>query len=242
MKKAILVSILICMSIIPVSYGQTGDFFVGPSISFHNEFRSKMIYGSGREERNSFTQFFGTGIRMQKRFRPTWELNIGINYVKRFYEMIVPYDHCQFLKEGEGCTYILAHVDRYGYKTIEIPLGINKYLLTKGRWEMYGNLNAVTAYDIQSFYNPYIPESEIKKINEFNFFSGSLTGSMGVGYNLTDQLRLNIEPFVRLIHTQRIDPILITGYEEAWTYFDNFGVHILLMLRMGNRYSCFPNR
>jgi hypothetical protein len=191
-----------------------------------------MIYGPGFEERNSLTQFFGTGIRLQKKFKETWGINIGVNYVKRQYEMIVPFNHCYFLQPGQGCTYILAHVDRYGYKTIEIPLGINKYLVTKDRWELYINLNTIIAYDFQSFYNPYIPKMETKTINEVNLFSSSLTSSVGFAYNLTKKIKINIEPFIRIIHTQRIDQILITGNEKNWTYFDNFGGHLLLLYRL----------
>jgi len=213
-------------------FGQTNDLFVGTAFSFHNEIRSKIIYGPGREERNSSTQFFGTGIRMQKKFKNTWGINFGLNYVKRQYEMIIPFNHCYFLGPNEDCAYILAHVDKFGYKTIEIPLGINKYLITKDKWELYININTVTAYDFQSFYNPYIPKMETKTNNEINLFSNSLTSSLGITYNLTKKLKINIEPFIRIVHTQRIDPILITGYEKKWTNFDNFGGHFLLLYRL----------
>ena len=231
MKQTILMTVTILLTTSTI-FGQTNDFFIGPAFSFHNETRSKMIYGPGHEERNSSTQFFGTGIRMQKKFKNTWGLNFGLNYIKRQYEMIVPFDHCHFLEPGEGCTYILAHVDKYGYKTIEIPLGINKYLITKDKWELYININTVTAYDFQSFYNPYIPKMETKTNSEINLFSSSLTSSVGFAYNLTDKIKINVEPFIRLIHTQRIDPILITGYEKRWTNFDNFGGHFLLLYRL----------
>lgn len=73
---------------------------------------------------------------------------------------------------------------------------------------------------------------EMKKNNEVNWFSNSLTSGLGFGYNVTKKLKINIEPFVRLVHTQRIDPILITGYEEKRTNFDNYGGHLLLMIRL----------
>lgn len=232
MEKKILSIIATILLTISSSYGQPNDLFIGASLSLHNEMRSKMIYGPGLEERNSFTQFFGTGIRAQKKFKKTWGINIGLNYVKRQYEMTIPFNHCYFLNPEEGCTYILAHVERYGYKTIEIQLGINKYLIVKDRWELYINLTAMTAFDFQSFYNPHIPKMEMKKNNEVNWFSNSLTSGLGFGYNVTKKLKINIEPFVRLVHTQRIDPILITGYEEKRTNFDNYGGHLLLMIRL----------
>ena len=212
--------------------GQSNNFFIGPSFSFHNETRSKMIYGSGLEERSSSTQAFGTGLRMQKKFKETWGLNFGLNYVKRQYETIIPFNHCYFLAPGEGCNYMLAHVDQYGYKTIEIPVGINKYFLTKEKWEVYFNVNVITAFDFQSFYNPYLPKTEIKTIKKVNFFSGSLTSSVGLAYSVTDRIKLNVEPFIRVVHVQRIDPILTTGYEEKWTRFDNLGWHFLVLYRL----------
>ena len=153
MKIALSILATICLTI-STSYGQTKDFFIGPSFSFHNESRNKMIYGPGLEERNSFSQFPGIGIRMQKKVNESWGVNIGLNYVKRQYEMKVPFNHCFFSSPGEFCTDILAHVDKYGYKTLEVPIGINKYLITRGRFELYLNLTGLVALDFQSFYNP----------------------------------------------------------------------------------------
>lgn len=230
MKRLLIIAtILLTTSAI---HGQTHSFYIGPAISFDNETRSKMIYGPGLEERSSSTRSFGTGIRMQKKFKETWGLNFGLNYVRRQYEMIVPYNHCYFLKPGEGCAYFLAHVDKYGYKTMEIPLGINKYLISKDKWELYINVNAITAFDFQSFYNPYLPKSGTKTKKGINFFSGSLTSSVGLAYNITDKIKINMEPFIRVAHTQRIDPILTTGYEEKWTRFDNLGWHFLVLYRL----------
>lgn len=231
MKPTILMVVTILLTT-SASFGQTNDLYIGPVFSFHNETRSRMIYGPGYEKRNSSTQFFGTGIRMQKKFKSAWGLNFGLNYVKRRYEMIVPFNHCFFLEPGEGCTYILAHVDKYGYKTIEIPLGINRYLIIKDKWELYINVNGVTAFDFQSFYNPFIPKIGTKTNKETNRFSTSLIGSLGFSYNLTDKIKINVEPFIRLVHTQRIDPILITGHEKRSTNFDNFGGHFLLLYRL----------
>jgi len=230
-KRIILISTIIWITV-STSYGQTNELYFGATISFHNEIRSRMIYGPGYEERTSVTQFFGTGIKIQKKFKKTWGYNIGLNYVKRQYEMVVPFDHCYFSQQGEGCTQILAHVDKYGYKTFEIPLGINKYFVNKDNWELYINLTAITAIDFQSYYYPYIPEMETKKNNNISLFSGSLTSGLGLGYNITKKVKINIEPFIRLIHIQREDPILITGYEEKWTYFDNFGGQLSLLFKL----------
>ena len=230
--KRIIFAITILLVTISVSFGQTNELYLGVTMSLHNEIHSKMIYGSGYEERTSTTQFLGAGFRLQKKFKKTWGFNIGLNYVERQYEMIVPFDHCYFLQQGEGCTNILAHVDKYGYKTFEIPFGISKDVVNKDKWELYINLTLITAIDFQSFYNPYIPEMETVKNNNINIFSGSITSGLGFGYNVTKNIKINIEPFIRLIHTQRADPILITGYEEEWTYFDNSGVHLSILLKL----------
>ncbi|WPR76488.1 hypothetical protein [Algoriphagus sp. NG3] len=230
MKKTILTITTILWMTFSI-FAQTNDFFIGPAFSFQSETRSKMIYGPGYEERNSKTDFFGIGIRMQKRFMNSWGLNFGANYIKRHYEMIVPFDHCHFSEPGVSCTKILAHVEKYGYNTIEIPLGINKYIISKEKWELYMNLNAVTAYDFQSFYISYIPKMETKKKREINHFSTSLTGTIGFAYKVTDKTKFIAEPFMRLAHKQRLDPILITGREKERTNFDNHGLHLLLLYR-----------
>ncbi len=169
---------------------------------------------------------------MQKQFNSFLGLNVGLNYVERQYEMTVPYNHCFF--EGH-CTKILAHVNKYGYKTIEIPLGVNLYVVSNNKWELYFNANGVTAFDFQSIYHPYLPKTEARTINEFNFFSGSLTTGLGLGYCLSEKIKINMEPFVRIIHAQRTDPILITGYEERRTNFDNLGLHLLLLYRLTDK-------
>lgn len=224
--RLLIVLFWICTS---VTLAQTKDLYVGPVVSYHHETRSRMIYGPGLEERSSTTQFFGTGLRMQKQFNRLLGLNVGLNYVERQYEMIVPYNHCNF---EEFCTDILAHVNRYGYKTIEIPLGVNLYIISDEKWELYVNASAMTAFDFQSIYHPYLPKTEARTINEFNFFSGSLTGGLGLGYRLSENVKINMEPFVRVIHAQRTDPILITGYEERRTNFDNLGLHVLFLYRL----------
>lgn len=226
MKNTILFLVIMWLFVLE-SYGQTNDFFIGPALTFHHEVRSLMIYGPGYEERISNTQFFGTGLRLQKIFNRSWGLNIGFNYVRRHYKMNIPFDYCSFLEPGENCPYVLAHVDEYGYKTIELPLGISKFFVNHANWELYFNLNVLTAYDFQSFYHPYIQEN-----NEFNLFSGSLTSGVGVSHYLTEKIKINVEPFTRIIHTQRKDQFLIVGEERAWTYFDNLGGHVLLLYRL----------
>jgi hypothetical protein len=226
-----LLFIALSMLTVSTSYGQANEWFIGPVLSFHSETRSKMVYGPGRVERSSVTQFPGAGIRIQKRFNKSLGFNTGLAYVKRHYQMSVPYNHCYFLQPGEGCTKILMHVDKYGYQTLEIPLGINGYLMGNSRLELYVNATALTAFSFQSFYQPSAaPRTET--ISKPGWFSHSLTSSLGVGYKLTDKIKLSIEPFVRLIHTQKTDPVLITGYENRRTYLDNLGAHIVLLTRL----------
>lgn len=231
MKNAFLISAILLLST-SAAYSQDKDLFIGPSFSYHHEYRSKMIYGPGYEERTSATQFLGSGIRLQKKFHERWGLNTGLNYVERRYAMRVPFDHCYFLQPGEACLHYLAHVDEYGYKTIEVPIGINGYLISSKGFELYANLTAMTAFDFQSYYHPFIPKTGTEKNTELNLFSASLTASLGFGFPLTEKLKINFEPFVRLIHTQRLDPLLITGYENRRTSFDNYGGHFLLMYRL----------
>lgn len=231
MKYALLISAILLLSV-SAAYSQTQDFFIGPSFSYHHEYRSKMIYGPGYEERTSATQFFGAGIRLQKKFHERWGLNTGLNYVERQYEMRVPFDYCFFSQPGEFCMDYLAHVDQYGYKTIEIPIGINSYLICSKSFELYANLMTLTAFDFQSYYLPYHSKSGMERNNDLNLFSGSLTASLGFGIPLTERLKINFEPFIRLVHAQRLDPILITGYDNKLSSFDNYGGHFLLLYRL----------
>jgi hypothetical protein len=231
MKKRLLLLPTILL-FISTSYGQTNNLFIGPALSFHNETRRDMIYGPGYEEKNSFTQFLGTGLRLQKKFKKSWGLTLGLTYVKRQYRMMLPFNHCYFLPPGQGCPLILAHLDRYGYKTLELPVGINQYLLSKNKLELYLSLTALTAFSFQAVYNSQVPFIGTKRMNAIHYFSTSLTSSLGVGYRLSENVKLIIEPFVRLMHRQRKDSILFVAYEDRLTHFDNFGAHLYFMFRL----------
>jgi hypothetical protein len=231
MKRDLAVAVLLLLTILK-SYGQQNNIYLGTSTSFHYETRSRMIYGPGRVERTSATSFLGTGIRLHKKVGHRWGVTTGATYVKRHYEMIVPFSFCSFLEPGEGCPYILATVSEFGYKTVELPLGINKYVLDIKKFELYLNLTYVVAFDLQSYYHSAIPAVGIKKLNKTQVFSNSVLSGFGCSYHLTENIKLTVEPFIRLVHTQRHDPILITGYEKRRTNLDNYGCHLLLMLRI----------
>ena len=109
MKTNLLLTLLFIAT--SVTLAQNKGLYIGPAVSYHNETRSRMIYGPGLEERSSTTQFFGTGLRMQMQFNRLFGLNMGLNYMQRRYEMTVPYNHCYF---EEFCTAILAHVELIG--------------------------------------------------------------------------------------------------------------------------------
>jgi hypothetical protein len=231
MKKGIAVVIVFLLGILK-SHGQQNTTYLGTSLSLHHEIRSRMIYGPGRVEKTSSTSFLGTGVRLQKKLGHDWGVNTGVTYVRRQYKMTVPFSYCSFLKPGEGCPYILAHASEFGYNTVEISLGVNKYLLERRKSGIYINLTYLVAFDFQSYYHSYIPAVGIKRINKTQIFSNSILSGFGYSYSLTENIKLIIEPFIRLVNTQRQDPILTTGYENKRTKFDNYGGHLLLMFRI----------
>lgn len=213
-----------------VVWGQNANFYIGPTVSYHKEKRSRTIYGPGNEKRSSETEFFGWGVQAQKRVHKYIGLNIGLNHVKRHYDMKVPYNHCFDLPPGTGCTNILAHVNNFGYKTLEMPIGISAYPVSTKKFELYLKLNVVPAIDYQSYYQPSpLSSTQHTSINkEWNYFGTSVITAAGVGVNLTKNLKVNAEPFLRLVHYQRNDPIIITGEHQRRTKYDNFGAHMML--------------
>lgn len=231
MKKNILTLAIALLFISAIYAQQNQELFLGPTVSFYEEIRNNMKM----DDRNvkSHTKFFGTGVRAQQRLNESWGFTIGINYVKRQYESLVPYNHCLFDGDGLLCDDILEFANRYGYQTIEIPVGINKYFSAQGVWEFYYNLTVLTAYDFQAYYHPGYSSKKGNEIDHaFNAFSGSLTGGMGFGFDLTEKVKINLEPFVRLVYTQREDCILSSSVRKDWTYFDNFGAHLSILYRL----------
>ncbi|PRY87954.1 hypothetical protein CLW00_10574 [Mongoliibacter ruber] len=206
-----------------MSQDKSGDFYLGISTTFHTEERSRTIYGPGWEERQSINQYFGYGIRAGKKILKSWEVTLGLNYVTREYRMSVPFDHCS-LQPGQPCAHILMHTDRYGYRNIEGQLGINKYVLQRKKWDLFLSGSVVTASSLSSYYRNQFNTSKKFENRSQNRFGTSWLGGMGIGYKPNPGIKFTLEPFVRIAHEQRIDPIIITGHEEARSSFDNYGV------------------
>lgn len=202
---------------------QSNDISIGVVVSYHEESRKRTLDTNG-DEKHSSIDFFGAGIKLQKKFADSWRFSTGLNYVKRHYRMTVFYDHCYF-SEGD-CELDLRSAHSYGYRTIEIPLGISKYLSAGDIWGFYTNLNIMTAIDFQSYYTG---GGKISSTNELHFFSCSLTHNFGLTRNIMERFQLTFEPFIRLVNVQRDDPILILSTERKWTFFNNFGAHLLLL-------------
>lgn len=56
---------------------------------------------------------------------------------------------------------------------------------------------------------------------------------MGFGYRLTDGIKINIEPFVRLVHHQYLDPVLDMNCKKYKVAFaDDFGGHLVFLVRL----------
>lgn len=214
---------------------QESGWYVGPVLSHHNEVRSRSIYGPGLEERSSETTFWSLGLRAERIIHRRVGIHVGLNYTRRHYEMTVPFSHCSFLGPGGLCTSILAHVDRYGYKTVEVPLGVTGYLIHTAKFQAYLGLSGVAAVSVQSFYSPFLPALEFMTLDETHYFGTSLLGNLGIGYSPVPGLRIAVEPFLRVTHRQRLDPILITGYESPHSRFANRGVRLVAAYRLGGR-------
>ena len=226
--KVIKVS-LIFITLLAISqwgYCQDGkNISIGISTSLQFETTNQRL----PNQEASYTSFFGHGIRIQKKLNPKWEVAVGVNYVKRQYNVLVPFDHCYF-SETSFCLDYLAWLNNYGYSTFELPIGIMRQIITKDKWGLYIGCNVITAIDFQSFYNPrnYVGEHEIKRIHEIRYFSSSLTGNLGVSFLLTDKIKLNTEPFLRIVHNQR-ENLIIMRDQTSITYLDNFGIHFTLL-------------
>jgi hypothetical protein len=207
-------------------FSQDGGISVGVDVVYHLEARTRtletMLHDG--EERHSLTDFFGAGVVLQKKFSNSWGFNTGIDYVQRQYNARVYFDQCF---KGGVCEYILRTVGDYRYKTIEIPLGVSRYLSTGERWEFYINLTLRTAIDFESYYG-----SKKLILDETHLFSGSLVQSIGLMNNINEKLKFSFEPFIRLVNVQRDDPILILSSAKKWTFLDNIGMKILFLYRI----------
>jgi len=210
-------------------FSQSGELSIGVDAAYHLETRTRTLETLNEAvERQSSTDFFGIGIALQKKFADTWGFNTGINYVQRQYNARVYFDHCYFAQPGQLCEDNLTTIDDYGYKTVEIPFGISRYISTGEKWELYLNVTLNTALYFQSFYNSSLKYST----NEIHLFSGSLVQSIGLTRNINEKFKLTLEPFIRVINIQRDDPILILSSERKWTFLNNYGIHLLWLINL----------
>ena len=214
--------IFICF-INSVCFPQSKDLSISGATSIHTEYRKRTFWNGNR---NSFAVSYGIGVELQKKFTSNWGFDLGINYFNRRYVMNITYNHCYFIDDPLDCFLIYRYVSEFGYKTLEIPFGITRYLKVNEKWETYVDLNAVMAVDFQSYYKETVREI-VNKDNELHLFSGSITGSFGVGRRFAERYVLNFEPLLRIINIQRDDPI-IDGTENKLTFLNDFGLHVSL--------------
>jgi hypothetical protein len=219
----------ICFS----SLGQTRQWFASGAAVLAMERREAKIYGSGIENRTSKTFNPGVGFRASY-LRRKLKFGMGMLFVIRKYDMTRPYDHCYFNRPGEPCDFVLAHVDKYSYKTIEIPLSIDTKLLERGKLIVFGGGAYRTAFVYNASYHSYYPSTGTKnETHSFERFSTSINFQVSLHYKLSDKVNLNAEPFARIRCRQRNDKILMEqtpGWQSS--SFDSFGLLIELAYRL----------
>lgn len=203
-------------------FAQSPNRLYGISFQSQNEIRSRMIYQSPFNDNKKVDYSFGAGIRVQDKLNADWGYTIGLNYIKKTYNMRMFYDHCFDLPSGYACNMILTSVPKFGYHTIELPMGINRYFKIKNKFQFYTSLTGIICYDFQSFYGT-------QKLNKIHLFSGSIVGGVGTSYKISEGIKLAFEPFVRLLYKQKIDPIILVTLEKTWATFDNLGGSLVLM-------------
>jgi hypothetical protein len=208
-----ILSVVVPIAFCPPALGQERHFFIGPALSLQQE----KSFGGG--------QSWGIGLRLQKKIDKHWELNTGIKAVNRHYRSNEQINLCA-LQPGVFCHFARYQVESYGYRTLEVPLGLNRYLIHRGQWEVYFQVNLLSAFDYRSYYGALTPET-----NTLSYFSSSLTGGMGFSYRVSNGWRLTFEPFLRTVHHQRKDQVLVSRGNNQFSHVDNYGMTVLLMFR-----------
>lgn len=214
--KLLLTAIAFFLTTTIVCLGQSKDISIGAGLSFHNEL---FHYN---EETKSLNQSFGTGIKLIIDFNPDWGYKIEADYIKRIYEN-ESYNPCYF---GPDCLPAFFPLRNHGYHTLEFNNGLIRYLKRNDKWQTYLNINLGTAIDFKSFYNRTWGRK--LTLNGLNLFSGSMTFNFGYERKLSEQISLNIEPFVRVLHIQRIDKAIYDTH-KGLSSFDSFGIQLFIM-------------
>ncbi|MDH5399805.1 MAG: hypothetical protein OEX02_16755 [Cyclobacteriaceae bacterium] len=201
---------------IQASHAQNKGLYLGASPSISYEKHTVGIYGvnnQGLEKRTSKTSNTGWGVKAMYAWQRS-SLGVGLAYVKRKYAVIRPYNHCFFNAPGEGCTFILAHVESYNYKTLEVPLFFNQKLFSfKG---LTGSAGAtwVNAFYYKREYEPYIPKTGTKVYqHDLTSFSKQINGQINIFWQASERWLFNLQPFVRFYARQRGDGILFEDSE-----------------------------
>lgn len=206
------------------AFAQESAFYAGSVLSLVSEKRSAKIYGQGDAEKTSKTINVGFGIKTSY-VRNNLKFGMGLSLIKRNYKMVRPFDHCFFNGPGEPCDFILAHVDRYSYKTIEAPLSIDLRLFNRKKFSYFIGGSYTNAFLLQAEYHAYYPALGTKRESRnLEKFSDSLYGQISITYKTQKKLCLNLQPFVRIKCNQQRDGILLEPRSNMKTSFDSFGL------------------
>jgi hypothetical protein len=209
-------------------------FFAGVNGTVYYETRTAKVYGPGFEERKSRVVNGSVGTRFL--FMPSQKLKagIGLSYLNRRYDMSRPFDHCYFNEPGAPCEFILAHVDQYNYKTIEIPLSLDFQFWTSTKWKAFAGLTWSSAYIVKATYHAKIPDlGTLEDERSLKLFSTSLIAQLTGSYQLNSRLALNAQPFMRIVNSQHGDPILFEQSSQwTTTRFDSFGLIVEAQIRL----------
>jgi hypothetical protein len=227
------------LSVIVIIYSESLDAVaqrqsldIGASLSLIKEKRSAKIYGPGLVQKTSETINAGFGIKTSY-LRNNLRLGLGLSFIERNYKMVRPFNHCYF-KPGEPCDYILAHVDRYSYQTVEVPLSLDLKIFNTERFSYYLGGSYTNAFLLQSEYHAsYLALGTKKQRDNFEKFSESFYGQIGIAYRMENKIFLLIQPLVRVNCKQKGDQILMESGSWLETSFDSFGVILGANYRLG---------
>lgn len=224
-KVRIVILTLSLFLIIPRGFTQSDFSFITRATS-QIDFQREEIMVGPRTTQKSTSLNYGISALAIYSLNKKIELGVGAGYLRNRFEIKRPYNH-QLLNLGRDSLPVETKTINYDYHLLTLPI-VARFKVKNKSNSANVNIEYIPAFKFSTVYNGAKPfENANNRENKFDFFSHSLTISLGFPIISFKSKTLFIEPFCRVLQNYHKNEYLFEIKNETnIRYFDAVGVNI----------------
>ena len=227
-RRALLIGLLPALLLMLATKGQAqkSDLSLSVRMPIQIDFqKAEITYGPYKIQNNTAFNF-GVESILESGVFARVSVSAGLGYFRQRFNIKCPYDH-QILNPGTDSLPIVVSTSNYDYNLLRLPIGA-RYFFSSTASSLSFGIEYIPAFSMSGVYNGGKPfESARYKQTKFAFYSHALTLSARVPLKTKSVNRFNIEPFIRIIHSYKGDPVLFENDDQMIVRsFDAIGVII----------------